>query len=274
MTNYRILLLLALPAAAFADTPTEMPEDYRSPPAPPPDGREIRRYALDDPGTGATNFGLAPVHDNKAFFFFRGDRLEYRSSDSADLMLWDLQAWVARDYNKLFLETEGEYSLNEDTFESFETEVLYGRAISSFWDFRTGLRYDFDPGPERAFAVVGLLGLAPLWFEVDANLYLSEDGDLSFRLESEYDILLTQRLILQPRLELEAAAQDVDAYGTGAGLTGMEVGLRLRYEFSRKFAPYVGVSWESALGETANRIESSGGDPDDTLVVAGVKFWF
>jgi len=122
--------------------------------------------------------------------------------------------------------------------------------------------------------VFGVQGLAPQWFEVDANLYLSDDGDLSFGLESEYDILLTQRLILQPRLELEASAQDVDAHGIGAGFTGIGLGLRLRYEISRKFAPYLGVIWESALGETANRIENEGGDSDSTALVAGVKLWF
>lgn len=269
------LICLTLGTAATAYAASEMPEDFRSPAAPPPEGQEIRRYAVDDPGTGATNFGLAPVHDNKPFYFFSADRLEYRSTDGGGAVwLWDVQASAERDYNKLFFESEGEYSIDESRFESIQTELFYGRAVSSFWDVRAGLRYDFEPNPERAFAVVGVQGLAPQWFEVDANLYLSEDGDLSFGLESEYDILLTQRLVLQPRLELEAAAQDVDAYGTAAGLTGIELGLRLRYEFHRKFAPYIGLSWESALGETANRIENNGGDPDTTAFVAGVKFWF
>jgi len=276
MTIHKTLTCLGLCAAAIthAASESEMPEDYHAPAAPPPEGREIRRYAVDDPGTGATNFGLAPVHDNMPFFFFRADRVEYRSFDDGEAALWDIQAWAQRDYNKLFFESEGAYRLDEDAFESVQTELLYGRAVTSFWDLRAGLRYDFEPDPERAFAVVGIQGLAPQWFEVDANLYLSEDGDLSFGLESEYDILLTQRLVLQPRLELEAAAQDVDAYGIGAGFTGIELGLRLRYEFHRKFAPYIGVSWESALGETANRIEDGGGDPDETFFVAGVKFWF
>lgn len=270
----QILLLIVAGAAATVSAASEMPEDFRSPAAPPPEGQEIRRYAVDDPGTGATNFGLAPVHDNMPFYFFSADRIEYRSLDEGEVWLWDVQASAERDYNKLFFESEGEYSIDESRFESIQTEVFYGRAVSSFWDVRAGLRYDFEPDPERAFAVLGVQGLAPQWFEVDANLYLSEDGDLSFGLESEYDILLTQRLVLQPRLELEAAAQDVDTYGTAAGLTGIELGLRLRYEISRKFAPYIGISWESALGETANRIENDGGDPDATAFVAGVKFWF
>lgn len=273
LTVLPISIALAQPSEPGGNA-SDMPGDFTSPPADPPAGQEIRRYAVDEPGTGATNFGVAPVHDNMLFYFFSGDRLEYRSFDDGEVLLWDAQGWIGRDYNKLFFESEGEYSLVEDRFESVQTELLYGRAISSFWDVRAGLRYDFEPNPERAFAVIGVQGLAPQWFEVDANLYLSEDGDLSFGMEAEYDVLLTQRLVLQPRMELEIAAQDVEEYGTYAGFSGIELGLRLRYEFHRKFAPYIGVSWESALGETANRIENSGGNPDTTAFVAGVKFWF
>lgn len=274
-----LLLIISWHSALAQDpgneaAPTSMPEDYHSPAEPPPEGQEIRRYAVDDPGKGATNFGVAPVHDNMLFYSFSSDRMEYRSLDEGEAWLWDVQGWIGRDYNKLYLESEGEYATGEDRFESIQTEFLYGRAISSFWDVRAGLRYDFEPDPERAFVVIGMQGLAPLWFEVDANLYLSEDGDLSFGMEAEYDIMLTQRLILQPRMELEASAQDVEEYGIGAGFSGIELGLRLRYEIHRKFAPYIGVSWESALGETANIIEDSGGDPDAAAFVAGVKFWF
>ncbi|MDQ8198209.1 copper resistance protein B [Pelagicoccus enzymogenes] len=278
-TAFGLMTLLPTPIvlaqqSGQANHSSVMPADFSSPPADPPEGQEIRRYAVDDPGTGATNFGVAPVHDNMLFYMVRGDRFEYRSFDGGEVLLWDAQGWIGRDYNKLFFESEGEYSLDEDTFESAQTELLYGRAISSFWDFRAGLRYDFDPDPDRAFAVVGMQGLAPQWFEVDANLYLSEDGDVSFGMEAEYDVLLTQRLVLQPRMELEIAAQDSKDYDTYAGFTGVELGLRLRYEISRKFAPYVGVSWESALGETADIAEDSGGDPDTTSFVAGIKFWF
>ncbi len=251
-----------------------MPDDFRSPPAPVPEGQEIRRYAVDAPGDGATNFGIAPVHDNMAFTFFRADRVEVRSLEEGDVALWDIQAWRMRDYQKIYFESEGEYAIDPSEIESVQTELLYGYAVSSFWDLRAGIRYDFEPQPERAFAVIGFQGLAPQWFEVDANLYLSEDGDLSFGLESEYDLLLTQRLILQPRLELEASAQDVEEVGMGAGFSGIELGLRLRYEFHRKFAPYIGVSWESALGKTADLVQAEGGSADSTAWVAGIKFWF
>ena len=267
----------AFAVAEEAESPPEeasFPADYQSPPSPPPEGREIRRYAVDDPGTGATNFGMAPVHDNMRFHAFRADRFEYRDADEGDVYLWDVQGWIGRDYNKLFVESEGEWSETEDTLESAQVEMLYGRAISSFWDFRAGIRYDFEPDPERAFAVAGIQGLAQQWFEVEANVYLDEEGNLSVGMEVEYDILLSQRLVLQPRLETEISFHDVPQYGIGTGFTAMELGVRLRYEFSRKFAPYIGIGWEAALGETRDIVQSGGGDPEKTVFIAGVRFWY
>ena len=274
---WTVLLLLLLAPAVGAQEDVEpartMPKDYRSPPLPPPEGEPIRRYAVDDPGDRATNFGLAPVHDNMLFYTFKADRAEYRFFDGGESLLWDVEGWIGRDYNKLFLESEGEWA-NTKQFESAQLELFYGRAVSSFWDLRVGGRYDVEPNPERGFAVIGLQGLAPQWFEVECNGYLSEDADVSFGLELEYDILLSQRLVLQPRLETELAIQDVPENGVGSGFTGLELGLRLRYEITRKFAPYIGVSWESALGETADLIEDEGGDEDLTAFVTGIRFWF
>ena len=267
----KLFLLLILFASAAA---AEMPADYQSPGAPPPEGEPIRKYAIDDPGPGATNFGMAPVHDNKLYAFASADRLEYRWFDGGEAFLWDVQAWVGRDYNKVYFESEGEWSTEESKVEAAQIELLYARALTTFWDVRAGVRFDPEPNPSRTFAVIGIQGLAPQWFETELNAYLSEDGDFSMGAEVEYDFLITQRLILQPRLELELAAQDVPEYGTEAGFTHIETGLRLRYEISRKFAPYIGVSYESALGATANRIEANGGDPDTTAFVAGIKGWF
>lgn len=249
------------------------PDDYRSPGLPPPEGQEIRRYAVDDPGPGATNFGVTPVHDNPLFYSFGADRLEFRSFDGGEAVLWDVQGWIGRHYHKFFVESEGEWMDTEEV-ESARHELLYGRAISSFFDLRAGLAYDSDPAPSRYFAVFGIQGLAPQWFEVDANLYVSEGGDPSFALEAEYDLLLTQRWILQPRLETQFAFRDDLDYGIAAGFTDVELGLRLRYEFSRKFAPYAGISWETALGETANRIEAAEEEADSLSAVVGLRFWF
>jgi copper resistance protein B len=251
----------------------ELPADYRSPGAPPPEGQAVRRYALDDPGDAATNFGLAPVHDNMVFAAFRADRLEYRAIEGDDAWLWDVQAWIGPDYHTLWFESEGKKVVDGDV-EAAQIELLYGRVIAPFWEVRVGARYDPKPNPERSFAVVGIQGLAPQWFEINLNAYLSEDGDASAILDAEYDILLSQRLVLQARLETELAAQDAPKYDVGAGFTGWETGLRLRYEISRKFAPYLGVSWEEALGETADIVRAEGESASKLAFVAGARIWF
>ncbi|MFW5906513.1 MAG: copper resistance protein B, partial [Desulfobia sp.] len=178
------------------------------------------------------------------------------------------------DYNKIALESEGEKIADRDEIEESVLEIFYNRNIHSFWDLQVGLRHDFEPGPSRSFAALGLEGMAPYWFEIDATAYLSEDGDISAALEAEYDILLTQRLILQPRLEIGMAVQEVEERNIGSGINDLVLGARLRYEISRKLAPYIGVSYMRKIGETENLIEAEGGDVDKTSLVAGLKFWF
>lgn len=275
-----LFLFLSLPAPArdvekedLPYDPSLLPEDYQSPGAPPPEGRPIRKYAVDAPGATPTNFGVQPVHDNMRFSTLGVDRLELRRADGKDVGLWDAQVWTGRDFNKLVLESEGEWSFEEEKTEAADLEVLYSRVVSKFWEARGGIRYDPEPSPERWYAALGVEGLAPQWFETEATLYLSEEGDLSAKLEIEYDMLFTQRLALQPRLETEVQARDVPELGKYAGFTGWEAGLRLRYEIHRKFAPYIGVSWERALGETADAVEEAGGDAEDVVWVAGLRFW-
>jgi copper resistance protein B len=137
-----------------------------------------------------------------------------------------------------------------------------------------GIRHDFEPDPDRTFAAFGIQGLAPYLFEIEATAYLSEDGDLSVIFEVEYDILLSQRLILQPRFETSIAVQEVEEYGVGQGINDIELGLRLRYEIRREFAPYVGISWSRKIGETENLAQAEGEDTNVTSFVAGLKFWF
>ena len=270
-------LLLWLSCAASAETgsrsaPGVFPEDYRDQPAGPPPGSGIRKYARDTPGRPQENFGIQPIHDNMLLYTFMAERLEYHAVEGDDLLVWDITAWIGRDYSKLYLESEGEKIVDNDV-EHADMELLYSRNIHSFWDLQAGLRYDFEPLPSRAFLVLGLQGLAPYWFETDGAIYLSEDGDLSASLELEYDLLLTQRLILQPRLETSLAAQDVPEYDIGAGFVDIELGARLRYEFHRKFAPYMGISWAGKLGETADLVEEAGGDRDAASLVVGVRLW-
>lgn len=276
-----VLVLLAAPAMGWAADdkfvgPGErgFPADYQEVPAPPEDGDGIQKYAEDAQDGAQQNFGVQPVHDNEFFAVFKGNRLEYQSREGKPILLWDVEGWIGRDFNKLYLESEGHWSFDDEEVAEAGAELLYGRTIASFWDLRLGVRHDFRPDPDRTFAALGVQGMAPLRFEVEATAYVSEDGDLSAALEAEYDLHLSQRLILQPRLETGVAVQEVEEYGVGQGFTDIELGLRLRYEIRREFAPYIGVSWSRKLGETADLVEEEGGDIETTSFVAGMRFWF
>lgn len=201
------------------------------------------------------------------------DQLEARIHDGRDGYLWDAQGWYGGDIDKLWIKTEGEGSFGEKTEEA-EVQALWSRAITPWFDVQAGLRYDFRPDPERGHLVLGLQGLVPYQFEVDAAAFVSDEGDVSARLEAEYDLLITQRLILQPRAEVNLAAQEVRELGVGSGINDVELGLRLRYEFAREFAPYVGVEWERKLGETADFARDEGEGVDDLFFVTGVRIWF
>lgn len=201
------------------------------------------------------------------------DRFEARTYNGRDGYLWDAQGWYGGDIDKLWLKTEGGGRFGEKT-EDAEVQALWSHAITPWFDVQLGARYDFRPDPERAYAVVGLQGLVPYLFEVDAAAFLSNEGDLSARMEAEYELLLTQRLILQPRGEVSLAAQEVRELGIGSGINNVALGLRLRYEFAREFAPYVGVEWERKLGNTADFARRAGESVDDLSFVIGVRAWF
>lgn len=252
---------------------SDFPADFNHKPAKPKPGNQIRKYAIDDPGVGATNFGVAPLDDNMLFAAVMADRLEYQNYEDEEIFLWDVTAWYGGNYNKIYFESEGEHLIEGKT-ESADVALLYSRNVATFWDVQAGLRYDIRPSPERFFAVLGIEGLAPQWFEIESNIYLSEEAEVSFDLEAEYDLLITQRLILQPRAELTAAVEKNEEYGIGAGLNQFEIGARLRYEFRRKFAPYIGVSWSRKVGETANLAEREGEEESKLYLLAGVKLWF
>jgi copper resistance protein B len=234
----------------------------------------IGKYAEDAQDGPQGNYGVQFVHDNDIFAVFIGDRLEYQSGEGDDLLLWDVQAWIGEDFHKLWFKSEGVWLLNGEKVEEAEVELLYSRNIAAFWDLQMGIRHDFEPDPDRTFAAFGIQGMAPYLFEIEATAYLSEDGDLSVVFEVEYDILLSQRLILQPRFETSLAVQEVEEYGVGQGINDIELGLRLRYEIRREFAPYVGISWSRKIGETENLAQAEGEDTNVTSFVAGLKFWF
>lgn len=202
------------------------------------------------------------------------DRLEMRSADSETRLLWDVGGWSGGDINRFWWKAEGEGDFDTSDVEG-EVQALYSRAVSPFWDLQGGLRQDFrEDGEDLTHLVAGAQGLAPYWWEVDAAAFLSSRGDLTARIEAEYDQRLTQRLILQPRIEVEAAASDIPELGLGAGLTHVEAGLRLRYELAKEFAPYVGVDWSRDLGATADLTRARGGDLTHTAFVIGLRAWF
>ncbi|EDP64576.1 copper resistance B precursor [alpha proteobacterium BAL199] len=217
----------------------------------------------------------AEMLDDALFTSVRFDHLEYRVGDGSNIAAWDGEAWVGGDYWKLALESEGEYATRSKSFETLENQLVVRRLVSDFFDVKAGIRVDTPAGPNRYYGVIGFEGLAPQWFEVDGDLFLSEKGDLTSRFSAEYDILLTNRLILQPVAEINLAASDDREIGQGQGITDIETGLRLRYELiDRTVAPYIGVHWEKKLGETATIARSEGEDTDAVRLVTGVKVMF
>jgi len=198
---------------------------------------------------------------------------EYQAREGRDGYRWDGEAFVGGDIHRLWLKSEGEGALG-DRLESGEVQALYSRAVGPYFNLQAGVRQDFEQGPDRTYATVGFEGLAPYMFEVEGALFLSSKGDLLGRLEGYYDQRITQRLVLQPRVELNLAAQEVPENRLGAGLTDAELGLRLRYEITRQFAPYVGVSYEAKTGRTADFARARGENPTGTSFVLGVRACF
>lgn len=209
--------------------------------------------------------------DEHAFWAVLGDRLEYQAS--SDSTLFDLQGWYGTTYDRFVVKTEGEIA--DTRLEESETQLLWGHAISTYFDTQVGLRLDqYDEGKDRQWIAVGTQGLAPYWFELDMTAYLGEGGRTAINIEAEYELLLTQRLVLQPRAELNVYGKDDRNNDIGSGLSDVSLGLRLRYEFSRQFAPYIGVEWTDSYGDTADYRRAAGADVSDTQFVAGVRFWF
>jgi copper resistance protein B len=191
--------------------------------------------------------------------------------DGDDVVNWDGEAWIGGDRDKFWLKTEGEFS--DGDAEYAEIQALWSRNVAAFWDLQAGVRVDLEPDT-TTYLVLGVQGLAPYQFETEAAAFVSEDGDVSARLHQSLDLLFTQRLILEPHVEVNAYAQDISERNIGAGIADVEAGLQLRYEITRKFAPYVDVVYDRALGETASRMRDAGEDVEETSLRAGLRFWF
>ncbi|EXS68579.1 copper resistance protein CopB [Sphingobium sp. Ant17] len=259
--------------------------------------------SMDSHGTGGTSLpaGIAPapapaqdwaadsVHDPREMAEARarefgehgGGRFsqvimnvfEYQARKGQNGYRWDGEAWYGGDIHRLTIKTEGEGSFKGGV-DTAEVQALYSRAIDPYWNLQTGVRYDIQPRPSHPYATIGLEGLAPGWFEVETALFLSNEGDLHGRLDAYYDQRITQKMVLQPRVEVNVSAQDVPHHRIGSGVSNVELGLRLRYEIAREFAPYVGVSYERRVGDTARFARLDGEDPSSTSFVAGIRFWF
>ena len=212
------------------------------------------------------------VHDSAVNYWVLFDQMEWQAADGRGVFNWDTKGWVGGDINRLWFRTEGD--VEESGVEDAQAHVLYGRAISRWWDLVAGIRQDVQPGPGRTWAAFGIQGLAPYWFEIEATGYVGEGGRTHARVEAEYDLLFTNRLILQPLVEVELYGRSDPDRGIGAGFSTAEAGIRLRYEVRRELAPYVGFTWRRKLGGTADLGRSGGSEPGAGRVTFGFRTWF
>lgn len=212
------------------------------------------------------------MEDDPLLIMLEIDQLEIRSDDNNSSLNWEVEGWAGKDLHKFWIKAEGEYS--DDHLEEMELQALYSRAILPFWDVQLGWRRDIRPSPERDWLAIGLKGLSPYYFDIDAALFIGDSGRTAARLQAEYEVMLTQRLILVPEIELNLYGKDDPATGIGSGLSNIEAGLRLRYEFRREFAPYIGVNWTHLYGQTADYANEEGEDRDNFQFVVGLHAWF
>jgi copper resistance protein B len=209
----------------------------------------------------------------KAVAYLSLDRLEAQLRDGSNAWAWDAEGWFGGDLDKLWIKTKGED--DQDTgLEQAELQLLYSRAVAAFWDLQLGVRHDMRPNPSKTYAVVGVEGTAPYRIDIDAAAFVSEDGDASARVEAEYDLRLNQRWVLQPRAELDVAFSQTSELDVGRGPSKLETGLRLRYEFLPEFAPYLGVRYESALGNSRGLVKDAGDSRSTWSAVLGIHAWF
>jgi copper resistance protein B len=216
---------------------------------------------------------MAPVMDNGIFAHAILDRTEGRIGGGQNAFHWEGQAWIGTDYDKLWLKSEGS-ALGKGGVEDGRHEFLYDRALTTFVDLQAGVRTDWDSGTGRTWAALGVQGLAPLWFDYEATAYLSDGGHAALRVTASYDLPITQRLILQPEVEINFYSKSDPGRRVGSGLSDIDAGVRLRYEISRKFAPYIGVAYVGRFGQTARFAQQEGEGVTAVPFVFGIRSWF
>lgn len=224
-------------------------------------------------GHGYSSMPGMAMHDNPALGMVLLDQLEYvHSRNGGNAAVIDGEAWYGGNLDKLWLKFEGDRAAGK--LQDLRTEALWDHAVTTYWDTQVGARHDFGIGPGRSWAAFGIQGLAPYWFETEATFYVGQGGRTAARVQVEYAALLTQRLILQPRVEVNLYGRADPRRGIGSGLSDLEAGLRLRYEIRREFAPYIGVVWRQRFGRTADLARALGEHADDLGFVAGFRLWF
>jgi copper resistance protein B len=253
------------PHAHHQMPPAAQLEKAPLPPFVPPITDEIRKAAFPDVEGHS-------VHDDVVNYLVLFDQLEWESGAAGQGFGWDTKGWVGRDRDRLWFRTEGQQA--DGSVTDAQTHVFYGRAISRWWNVLGGIRQDFQPGPAQTWAAVGVQGLAPYWFDVEATAYLGASGRNHFRVESEYELLLTNRLVLQPNVEMEIYGKSDPEHFRDTGLATLDFGIRLRYLVRREFAPYVGVVWHNKYFGTADMAEAAGESTGGARLALGVRLWF
>lgn len=252
----------SMPASPAAGPPT----------APPPAPTDHAADRYHDPAAmAAARATLVREHGAIRLSQLMINFAELRPGRHSDGYAWNGEAWIGGDIDRLVLKSEGE---GAERLDHGEVQALWSHALDPYWNLQAGLRQDIRPRPGRTYAALALEGLAPWWFEIEASLFLSNKGDISARIEAYHDLRVTQRLILQPRIEANFAASGDRAAGEGPGLRDAEFGLRLRYETSRRFAPYLGIVHDRRFGDTGRFAAAAGEERSETRAVLGLRAWF
>ena len=247
------------PPTEPANTPGELP------PFIPPVTEEVRKAAF-------PNVEGHAVHDRAMSYYILFDQLEWQAGKGANGANIDSRGWIGRDRDRLWFRAEGDGEGGR--VGEAQTHVLYGRQFARYWDLVGGIRQDFRPGPAQTWAAFGVQGLAPYWFEIEATGYVGASGRTQARFEVEYELLFTNRVVLQPLFEVELVGKSDPERGVGAGLSTTDLGFRLRYEIRREFAPYLGVTWSNKWGKTADFAEAAGDATGGARFVTGLRLWF
>lgn len=254
------IALIALGGSGSASTP-EAPADHAA------------DRVFDPAAMASAREQLAREHGGSLAGKLVVDIAEYQVRRGRDGFRWEGEGWFGGDLDRLVVKSEGEGATDENVDDA-EIQVMYSRAISPYFDLQSGVRQDFAPNPAHTYGVLAFEGLAPYWFHVTGALFVSEEADVLARLEGSYDQPITQRLIAQPRVELDFSAQDVAEHEIGDGLSSFDLALRLRYEIRREIAPYLGVSWQRKVGDTATFARRKGERASSTSLVLGIRLWF